>query len=117
MRAILFLSICVAILIIAQAAATTWYVDDSVASSGGGTVQDNTISANSVTEYGGGDGAETYRFVPKRVWKDPGDGRFNVPHIALDSSKNVFVADYENKTIHKFDRASGSSERRQSNET
>ena len=48
--------------------------------------------------------AETYNFVLSWGTYGTGDGEFYNPHgIAVDSSDNVFVTDYRNNRIQKFD--------------
>ena len=47
--------------------------------------------------------AETYSFVTKWGSSGSGDGQFSTPEgVAVDSSDNVYVADYSNNRIQKF---------------
>ena len=46
---------------------------------------------------------ETYDFTLKWGTQGSGDGQFNTPYgIAIDSSGDVYVADYLNNRVQKF---------------
>ena len=47
--------------------------------------------------------AQTYTFITKWGSEGSGDGQFNTPlDVAVDSSDNVYVAEWDNHRVQKF---------------